>query len=49
MRPKKNLDKDLNRKSGLYFVLGLVVILVLIYIALEWKTIADTNGFDLGY
>ena len=49
MRPKKNPAKDLNSKRGLYFVLGLVVVLVLIYTALEWKTIADTNGFDLGY
>lgn len=48
MRPKKNPDKDLNLKRGLYFVIALLVVLLLIYIALEWKTTIDTNGFDLG-
>jgi protein TonB len=49
MRPKKNEDQDLNRKRVLYFVLGLAVILILIYIALEWKTVEDTDGYDVGY
>ncbi len=48
MRPKKNPEKDLNSKSVLYFVLGLLIILALTYIALEWRTAEDTHGFDLG-
>ena len=48
MRPKKNPNNDLNQKRGLYFVLGLVFILVLIYIFLEWKTVDDNHGFDIG-
>ncbi|MEP3207599.1 MAG: hypothetical protein ABJN95_00325 [Maribacter sp.] len=48
MRPKKNPGKDLNGIRVLYFVLGLLIILVLIYIALEWRTPHDTKGFDLG-
>lgn len=48
MRLKKNHDKDLNRKRGLYFVLAIVLILALIYIALEWKTEVDNEGFDVG-
>jgi len=48
MRPKKNHDKDLNRKRGLYFILGLVLILALIYIALEWKIEEDNGGYDIG-
>ena len=49
MRLKKNPKKDLNLKRGLYFVIGLLFLLALIYIALEWKTISDNDGYDLGY
>lgn len=49
MRPKKNPGKDLNSKRLLYFVLGLLIILALIYIALEWKIEDDNGGFDIGY
>lgn len=48
MRPKKNFSNDLNRKRSLYFVLGLFVLLLLVYIILEWKTAHDTQGYDLG-
>jgi protein TonB len=48
MRLKKNEDQDLNRKRVLYFVLGLAVILMLIYIALEWKTEDDNHDYDVG-
>lgn len=48
MKPKKNSDKDLKLKRGLYFVLGLLLILLLIYIVLEWKTTNDTNGYEIG-
>lgn len=47
MKPKKNLTKDLNRKRGLYFVIGLVLLLALIYTALEWKTPFDDGGYDM--
>jgi protein TonB len=49
MKLKKNPKKDLNLKRGLYFVIGLLFLLALIYIALEWKTISDNDGYDLGY
>jgi len=48
MRPKKNHDKDLNRKRTLYFVLGLLLVLALIYIALEWEIEYDNDGYDVG-
>jgi len=48
MRPKKNPNKDLNIKRGFYFVLALLAILALIYVALEWKSLQDNKGYDLG-
>lgn len=48
MKPKKNIDKDLNHKRGLYFILALLLILTIIYFILEWKTDADNKGYDLG-
>ncbi|MFS4456547.1 energy transducer TonB [Maribacter sp. 2304DJ31-5] len=38
MEPKKNPKKDLNRKSGLFFVFGLLLVMFLAFVALEWKT-----------
>ncbi|MEO1009748.1 MAG: energy transducer TonB [Bacteroidota bacterium] len=38
MRPKKNPNVDLNRDSGLYFVIGLTIVLFLTWRALEYKT-----------
>lgn len=49
MLSKKNPEKDLNRKSVLYFVLGLLIVLALVYLALEWKTEVDRHGFDIGH
>ncbi len=37
MEPKKNPSKDLNKNRGLYFVTGLALIMLLTYVALEWK------------
>ncbi|MBM1108163.1 energy transducer TonB [Aurantibacter crassamenti] len=37
MKPKKNPQKDLNKNRGLYFVSGLALIMLLTYVALEWK------------
>lgn len=38
MEQKKNPNMDLNRNSTLYFVIGLTAVMLLIYVALEWKT-----------
>ncbi|PCE63154.1 energy transducer TonB [Sediminicola luteus] len=38
MKPKKNPNVDLNRNSGLYFVIGLTLVLFLTWRALELKT-----------
>ena len=46
MELKKNPKADLARNSGLYFVIGLVVVMLLTYIAFEWKTFDDNNNFD---
>lgn len=48
MKLKKNPHKDLTRKRGLYLLLGLLLILALIYITLEWKTEDDNKGYDVG-
>ncbi|MEG3657426.1 energy transducer TonB [Arenibacter palladensis] len=46
MQLKKNPKADLTRNSGLYFVIGLVLVMALTYIAFEWKTYDDDNNFD---
>ncbi|MFX0557529.1 energy transducer TonB [Maribacter sp. CXY002] len=38
MELKKNPKKDLNKRSGVYFVFGLLLVLLLAFVALEWKT-----------
>lgn len=38
MKPKKHPKQDLNKKSGLYFVWGLLMVLGLAFVALEWKS-----------
>ena len=38
MKPKKYPKADLNRKSGLFFVIGLVIVLFFVWRALELKT-----------
>ena len=47
MEPKKNPRKDLNRNSSLYFVFGLVVVMLLAYVALEWKTYENEMTYDI--
>lgn len=42
MRTKKNPKADLNRNSGLYFMIGLTIVLFLTWRALEYKSY-DTN------
>jgi protein TonB len=38
MELKKNPKKDLNRNSGMYFVMGLFLVLMLTFVSLEWKS-----------
>ena len=38
MQVKKNPQADLNRNSGLYFVIGLATVLFITWRALEYKT-----------
>lgn len=47
MEVKKSPKADLNRNSGLYFVLGLVVVMGMVWIALEWKTYDESNDYDI--
>ena len=45
MKPKKNPKRDLNKNSGLYFVIGLLFVLLLTYVAFEWKS-QDKTQYD---
>ena len=47
MEVKKSKKADLNQNSGLYFVLGLVLVMVLVWVALEWKTYDEANDYDI--
>jgi protein TonB len=47
MEPKKNPKADLSRNSGLYFVLGLFVVMAIVYGAFEWKTYDEVNDYDI--
>lgn len=47
MKPKKNPKKDLNRHQGLYFVLGLLFVLLLTLVAFEWKTYENPNNYTI--
>ena len=38
MEPKKNPKADLESKRGVYFSLGLVIVLTIVLVAFEWKT-----------
>src|SRR5690606_26097126 len=46
MELKKNPKADLTRNSGLYFVIGLVLVMILTYIAFEWKTFDDETNYN---
>ena len=45
MQPKKNQKADLSKNSSLYFVIGLSVILLISWQAIEWKTY-DRSLYD---
>ncbi len=46
MKPKKNFNKDLNRRRSLYFAGSLTAMLTICYIALEWKTATNNYGYE---
>ncbi|WP_461534258.1 energy transducer TonB [Sinomicrobium sp.] len=45
MEPKKNPKADLTRNSGLYFAIGLAVVLFLTWQGLEWKKYDKDEAF----
>ncbi|WP_291867635.1 energy transducer TonB [Maribacter sp.] len=47
MELKKNPKADLTRNSSLYFVIGLAVVMLIVWQALEWKTYEKTNEYDI--
>ncbi|MEH6511489.1 MAG: energy transducer TonB [Maribacter arcticus] len=46
MEPKKNPQQDLNKKSSMYFVFGLLLVLAMVYVALEWKSFEFDRYID---
>ena len=48
MEPKKNPKADLDRKTGMFFNIGLAVSLALVLTAFEWRSYDDGNLVDLG-
>lgn len=48
MELKKKPEVDLQRKSGLFLSIGLVLSLAIITMAFEWKSYDDRNLMDLG-
>ncbi len=48
MELKKTPDADLNKKSGLFLNIGLVVSLIIVISAFEWKFYDDGDLVDLG-
>ncbi len=47
MKLKKNPKKDINKRSGVYFAFGLVMVMLLSYVALEWKTYEPETTYDV--
>ena len=47
MRSRKNPQKDLNKKSGTFFVIGLLLVLAMVYTALDWKSFDPINQIDV--
>ncbi len=52
MEPKKNPKADLTKRSVLFLQLGLILVLLITYVSIEWKTYdrddIDTGQLDLG-
>lgn len=47
MEPKKNPKADLTKNSGLYFVIGLALVMLLTWRALEWKKYDKGEKYDI--
>ncbi len=47
MKLKKYPKHNINQNSGIYFALGLALVLLLTYIALEWKTYDKPDDWDI--
>ncbi len=47
MEAKKSPKADVGRNSSLYFVIGLAVVMLVIWQALEWKTYDKENEYDI--
>ncbi|UII80768.1 energy transducer TonB [Flagellimonas sp. CMM7] len=47
MELKKNQDLELKRNSVLYFSIGMATVLLLAYVALEWKTYYPKTDWDV--
>lgn len=47
MEPKKNPKSDIGKNSGLYFVMGLFVVMLITLLAFENKTYDDDNEYDI--
>lgn len=48
MEPKKNPKVDLDRKTGMFFNIGLAISLAIVLTAFEWRSYDDGNLVDLG-
>lgn len=46
MQPKKNEKADLSRNSSLYFVIGLSLILLISWKAIEWRTYEKVYAYE---
>ena len=48
MELKKNPKKDVTKRSGVFFAIGLVTVMLMAYVALEWKTYETAYNPDIG-
>lgn len=48
MEPKKNPHLEVKRNSLLFFFVGTTLVLLLTYLALEWKTYYHNDSWDIG-
>jgi protein TonB len=47
MEVKKSPKADLRNNSSLYFVAGLAIVMLLVFIAFEWKTYDEVADYDI--
>ena len=47
MEPKKNIKSDVSRNSSLYFAVGMVLMLALTYMTINYKTF-EKDAIDIG-